>query len=90
MSAVAYKATEARARFSELLARARAGEEFLITKGGKPQARIVPIPEIPEHATKTCSGAGPGAPLNGTSTCFGNRPQPDFEANVLLVSAVSI
>ncbi len=48
MSPVAYKATEARARFSELLARARAGEEFLITRGGKPQARIVP----PAESTK--------------------------------------
>ena len=45
MPPTAYKATEARARFSELLARARAGEEFLITKGGKPQARIVPPAE---------------------------------------------
>ncbi len=40
-----YKVAEARARFSVLLDRARAGEEILITKGHEPQARIVPPPE---------------------------------------------
>ena len=42
MPPTAYKIAEARARFSELLNRARAGEEIVITKGRKPHARIVP------------------------------------------------
>ena len=42
MSTATYKITEARARLSELLKRANAGEEIIITKGHKPQARIVP------------------------------------------------
>ena len=36
------KIAEARARFSRLLARARAGEEIVISKGREPYARIVP------------------------------------------------
>ena len=40
-----YKVAEARAQFSVLLDRAKAGEEILITKGRVPQARIVPPPE---------------------------------------------
>ena len=39
-----YKVAEARAQFSVLLDRAKAGEEILITKGREPQARIVPPP----------------------------------------------
>ena len=37
-----YKIAEARAQFSKLLSRARAGEEIVITKGREPHARIVP------------------------------------------------
>ena len=37
-----YNTAEARARFSELLARARAGEEVVIAKGGVPVARLLP------------------------------------------------
>ena len=40
-----YKVAEARAHFSALLSRAKAGEEIVITKGREPQARIVPPPE---------------------------------------------
>ena len=40
-----YKVAEARAHFSALLDRAKAGEEILITRGREPQARIVPPPE---------------------------------------------
>ena len=40
-----YKIAEARAHFSVLLNRAKAGEEILITRGREPQARIVPPPE---------------------------------------------
>lgn len=42
MPPVAYKVATARARFSELLARAKAGEEIVITKHREPQARLVP------------------------------------------------
>jgi len=42
MPPASYKVAEARARFSELLARARAGEEIVITKGDKPHARLLP------------------------------------------------
>ena len=41
-----YKVAEARAHFSALLNRAKAGEEILITKGEELQARIVPPPEV--------------------------------------------
>ena len=42
MPPATYKVAEARAHFSELLARARAGEEILITKGHEPHARLLP------------------------------------------------
>ena len=40
-----YKIAEARAHFSELLARARAGEEIVITKGHEAHARLLPPAE---------------------------------------------
>lgn len=42
MPPATYKIAEARARFSELLARARSGEEIAITKGREPHARLLP------------------------------------------------
>ena len=42
MPPVVYKVAAARAHFSELLARARAGEEIVIAKGQEPHARLVP------------------------------------------------
>ena len=42
MPRAVYKVAEARARFSELLARARAGEEIVIARGDVPHARLVP------------------------------------------------
>ena len=42
MPPATYKVAEARARFSKLLARARAGEEIVITKGREPHARLLP------------------------------------------------
>ncbi len=45
MPTATYKIAEARAHFSELLARARSGEEILITKGREPHARLVPPAE---------------------------------------------
>jgi prevent-host-death family protein len=35
---------EAKAHFSELLARAEAGEEIVIARGGRPIARLMPLP----------------------------------------------
>jgi prevent-host-death family protein len=37
------KIAEAKAHFCELVARAEAGEEILISRGNKPVARIVPL-----------------------------------------------
>jgi prevent-host-death family protein len=45
MGSATYKIAEARAHFSELLERAKEGEEILITKGNAPQARLVPPAE---------------------------------------------
>lgn len=42
MPPATYKIAEARARFSELLARAKAGEEIVIIKGHEPDARLLP------------------------------------------------
>ena len=42
MPPVTYDIAEARDRFSELLARARAGEEIVIAKEREPYARLVP------------------------------------------------
>ena len=44
MTTKTFKIAEARAHFSQLLGRARSGEEILITKGREPQARLVPPP----------------------------------------------
>ena len=44
-----YKIAEARAHFSELLSRARSGEEILITKGREPHARLIPPAEAAER-----------------------------------------
>lgn len=42
MPPTTYRIAEARARFSKLLNRARAGEEIVIIKGREPCARLVP------------------------------------------------
>ena len=49
MPPATYKIAEARAHFSELLARARAGEEIVITKGHEPHARLLPPVEASER-----------------------------------------
>lgn len=38
---------EAKARFSELVARAARGESFVIAKAGKPMVKVVPFEEVP-------------------------------------------
>ena len=42
MPPATYKIAEARAHFSKLLARVRAGEEIVITKDREPHARLLP------------------------------------------------
>jgi prevent-host-death family protein len=38
---------EAKTHFSRLLDRAHAGEEIILAKGGKPYARLMPLPSPP-------------------------------------------
>jgi prevent-host-death family protein len=40
---------EAKAHLSMLVERAAAGEEIVIAKGGKPRARLVPLPDPPKR-----------------------------------------
>lgn len=49
MPPATYKVAEARARFSEILDRARSGEEILIEKGDEPHARLLPPSERGER-----------------------------------------
>src|SRR5437588_8805955 len=42
-SATSVGAYEAKTRFSELIARAEKGESFVVTKNGRPVARITPM-----------------------------------------------
>ena len=49
MPPATYEIAEARAHFSELLARARAGEEIVITEGHEPHARLLPPVEARER-----------------------------------------
>ena len=47
-----FKVEDACAQFSELLERASAGEEILITKDHKPHARLLPPTWLVEHASE--------------------------------------
>lgn len=42
-------ASEARTHFAKLLVRANKGEDITITRGGKPFARIGPVPMVQDH-----------------------------------------
>ena len=44
--------TEARARLSELMRRAEAGEEIVLTRHGKPAAQIVPTAPQPNERAR--------------------------------------
>ena len=44
--------TEAKARLSELMRRAEAGEEIVLTRHGKPAARIVPAAREPNERAR--------------------------------------
>ena len=41
-------AFEAKTNFSRILGKAELGEDFIITKRGKPVAKIIPFPQEPE------------------------------------------
>ena len=56
--------SEARTHFYQILARVAQGEEFIITKYGKPVARMVPYKEEPETARK--EGGKHGAAHQGS------------------------
>lgn len=46
-----FKIAEAKAHFSELVARAEAGEEVIIARGDRPVARLAPLREgVDRHA----------------------------------------
>jgi prevent-host-death family protein len=45
-------AYEAKTRFSEFVARAEKGESFLVTKNGRPVARIAPVDEFDREAAR--------------------------------------
>jgi prevent-host-death family protein len=48
---------QAKTRFSELVDRAAAGEEFVIAKAGRPMARLVPLaPAIPARVPGSLKG----------------------------------
>jgi prevent-host-death family protein len=62
-------AYEAKTRFSELMTRAEKGESFLVTKNGRPVARIMPVDDFDrERARHAAEGlcallAAQGAPV---------------------------
>jgi prevent-host-death family protein len=45
-------AYEAKTRFSELVSRAEKGESFLVTKNGRPVARIMPVNDFDAERTR--------------------------------------
>ena len=46
MPDIFYELNEAESSLSQLVDRASSGEEIIIAKGGKPMAKLVPIPRI--------------------------------------------
>lgn len=44
--------TEARGQLTELVRRAEAGDEVILTRHGKPAVHLVPIGEIPDRKTR--------------------------------------
>ncbi len=47
---------EAKTNFSKLLERAHGGEEIVLSKGGKPYARLVPLEEVHERVPGRYAG----------------------------------
>ena len=54
-----YNVAEAKSRFSEILERVSQGEEIVVTRRGKPIARVLPAAETP---VKSILGAGRNDP----------------------------
>ena len=67
-----FKIEDACAQFSELLERARAGEEILITKDQKPHARLLP----PALRTKCTRAGDEGSAVKGQKPVKERWPSP--------------
>jgi prevent-host-death family protein len=67
---------EAKARLSELVARAEAGEEVVIARHGKPAVTLTPTPERPKGRRKL--GVWEHLNLNIDPELF-LRPDPELE-----------
>jgi prevent-host-death family protein len=63
-------AYDARTRFSELVARAERGESFIVTKNGRPVARITPVNDLERGGARQAAQrlrallAGQGPPIS--------------------------
>jgi prevent-host-death family protein len=51
---------EAGERLADLIARARAGEEVIISENGKPEVRLVPVPKVAETSREKVSSMNEG------------------------------
>ncbi len=67
---------EAKTHFSKLLEEARAGEEIILAKAGRPYARLVPL-AIPAKAPRQLGGIIP--PLNAQEIAESLRPLSEEE-----------
>lgn len=67
---------EAKTHFSKLLEEARAGEEIILAKAGKPYARLVPL-DIPAKALRQLGGIIP--PLSAQEITESLRPLSEEE-----------
>ena len=67
-----FKIEDACAQFSELLERARAGEEILITKDQKPHARLLP----PALRTECARAGDEGSAVKGQKPVKEHWPSP--------------
>jgi len=71
-------AYEAKTRFSELIARAEKGESFLVTKNGRPVARIVPTSPADGNRAKA-AGARLLARLDAAPPLSESEAQLNYE-----------
>jgi prevent-host-death family protein len=60
-----FNVAEAKAHLPELIERAAAGEEIVLARSGKPQARLVPLAPATKPARKPGRGKGRFRPLPG-------------------------
>jgi prevent-host-death family protein len=63
-------AYEAKTRFSELINRAKKGERFLITRNGRPVARIMPVQDFDRAGEASRAGIARSSRQAG---CFCSR-----------------